>query len=273
MDRIILFAVTIGQALITYFTAAVIHEGGHVVAGLIQGWRFDMMVVGPLKLYRAEDGKVKLGIEKDISLWGGVGGTIPPVKTEKRMKQYAAILLAGPMASVILGAVFCIIWILGCRIDELNTPPFLLILDGITDPHNLGAILRTADAMGVNAVIAPKDNSVGLNATVRKVACGAAESVPYITVTNLSRTIKALKERNIWILGADMAGASDLFHTEIPLSVAWVMGSEGKGMRRLTRENCDMLVSIPMFGTVESMNVSVSCGMLLAETRRQRSVI
>lgn len=115
MDRIILFAVTIGQALITYFTAAVIHEGGHVVAGLIQGWRFDMMVVGPLKLYRAEDGKVKLGIEKDISLWGGVGGTIPPVKTEKRMKQYAAILLAGPMASVILGAVFCIIWLLGCR--------------------------------------------------------------------------------------------------------------------------------------------------------------
>ena len=158
-------------------------------------------------------------------------------------------------------------------LDELNTPPFLLILDGITDPHNLGAILRTADAMGVTAVIAPKDNSVGLNATVRKVACGAAESMPYFAVTNLSRTIKALKERNIWILGADMAGASDLFHTEIPLSVAWVMGSEGKGMRRLTRENCDMLVSIPMFGTVESMNVSVSCGMLLAETRRQRSVI
>ena len=111
MDRIILFAGTIGQALITYFTATVVHEGGHVLAGLIQGWRFDMMVVGPFKLYRAEDGKVKLGIEKDTSLWGGVGGTLPPAKSEKRMKQYAAILLAGPLASVILGAVFTLIWL------------------------------------------------------------------------------------------------------------------------------------------------------------------
>ncbi|MBR7059196.1 MAG: 23S rRNA (guanosine(2251)-2'-O)-methyltransferase RlmB [Neisseriaceae bacterium] len=156
-------------------------------------------------------------------------------------------------------------------LDEC-TNPFLLILDGITDPHNLGAILRTADAMGVNAVIAPKDNSVGINATVSKVACGAAETVPYITVTNLSRTMKELKKQNIWILGADMAGESDLFHTDIPTNVAWVMGSEGKGMRRLTRENCDYLVSIPMFGTVESMNVSVSCAMLLAETQRQRCI-
>ncbi len=155
-------------------------------------------------------------------------------------------------------------------LDNLREPPFLLVLDGITDPHNLGACLRTADAMGVHAVIAPKDKSAGLNATVSKVACGAAETVPYITVTNLARTLRELKEYGIWIIGTDTGGESDLYHTELPDSVAWVMGNEGEGMRRLTREHCDMLVAIPMFGTVESMNVSVSAGMVLGETRRQR---
>lgn len=155
-------------------------------------------------------------------------------------------------------------------LENLSEPPFLLVLDGITDPHNLGACLRTADAMGVHAVIAPKDKSAGLNATVSKVACGAAETVPYITVTNLARTLRELKEYGIWIVGTDMGGDSDLYHCDLPDSVAWVMGNEGEGMRRLTREHCDMLVSIPMFGTVESMNVSVSAGMVLSETRRQR---
>lgn len=155
-------------------------------------------------------------------------------------------------------------------LDNLREPPFLLVLDGITDPHNLGACLRTADAMGVHAVIAPKDKSAGLNATVSKVACGAAETVPYITVTNLARTLRELKEYGIWIIGTDTGGESDLYHTDLPDSVAWVMGNEGEGMRRLTREHCDMLVAIPMFGTVESMNVSVSAGMVLGETRRQR---
>lgn len=155
-------------------------------------------------------------------------------------------------------------------LENLQEPPFLLVLDGITDPHNLGACLRTADAMGVHAVIAPKDKSAGLNATVSKVACGAAETVPYITVTNLARTLRELKEYGIWIVGTDMLGEQDLFHYEVPNSVAWVMGNEGEGMRRLTREHCDMLVSIPMFGMVESMNISVSAGMVLAETRRQR---
>ncbi|WP_274571411.1 23S rRNA (guanosine(2251)-2'-O)-methyltransferase RlmB [Neisseria leonii] len=155
-------------------------------------------------------------------------------------------------------------------LENLQEPPFLLILDSITDPHNLGACLRTADAMGVHAVIAPKDKSAGLNATVSKVACGAAETVPYITVTNLARTLRELKEYGIWIVGTDTGGKSDLFHYTIPQSVAWVMGNEGEGMRRLTREHCDELVSVPMFGTVESMNVSVSAGMVLAETRRQR---
>ncbi|MFD1244686.1 23S rRNA (guanosine(2251)-2'-O)-methyltransferase RlmB [Paralysiella testudinis] len=157
-------------------------------------------------------------------------------------------------------------------LDHLTEPPLLLILDGITDPHNLGACLRVADAMGVHAVIAPKDKSAGLNATVSKVACGAAEVVPYITVTNLARTLRQLKERDIWIVGTDMDGSSDLFHFTAPQAVAWVMGAEGDGMRRLTREHCDMLVSIPMLGSVQSLNVSVSAGMVLAETQRQRSL-
>ena len=155
-------------------------------------------------------------------------------------------------------------------LENLREPAFLLVLDGITDPHNLGACLRTADAMGVHAVIAPKDKSAGLNATVSKVACGAAETVPYITVTNLARTLRELKEYGIWVVGTDMDGEADLFHYDIPENVAWVMGNEGDGMRRLTREHCDALVSIPMFGTVESMNISVSAGMVMAETRRQR---
>lgn len=155
-------------------------------------------------------------------------------------------------------------------LENLQEPPLLLVLDGITDPHNLGACLRTADAMGVHAVIAPKDKSAGLNATVSKVACGAAETVPYITVTNLARTLRELKEYGIWVVGTDMGGETDLFHYDIPHSVAWVMGNEGEGMRRLTREHCDALVSIPMFGTVQSMNISVSAGMVLAQTRQQR---
>ncbi|MDO4693320.1 MAG: 23S rRNA (guanosine(2251)-2'-O)-methyltransferase RlmB [Eikenella sp.] len=157
-------------------------------------------------------------------------------------------------------------------LENLNEPPFLLVLDGITDPHNLGACLRVADAMGVHAVIAPKDKSAGLNATVSKVACGAAETVPYITVTNLARTLRELKEYGIWIVGTDMDGEADLYHYAVPDSVAWVMGSEGEGMRRLTREHCDALVSIPMLGMVESLNVSVSAGMVLSESRRQRTL-
>lgn len=155
-------------------------------------------------------------------------------------------------------------------LDNLSEPPFLLLLDGITDPHNLGACLRVADAMGVHAVIAPKDKSAGLNATVSKVACGAAEVVPYITVTNLARTMRTLKDEGVFLMGTKMNAEVDLYHCDIPQSVAWVMGAEGAGMRRLTSELCDVLVSIPMFGTVESLNVSVSSGMVLSETRRQR---
>jgi 23S rRNA (guanosine2251-2'-O)-methyltransferase len=157
-------------------------------------------------------------------------------------------------------------------LDNLNEPPLLLILDGVTDPHNLGACLRVADAMGAHAVLAPKDRSAGLNATVSKVACGAAEVVPYITVTNLARTLRELKDLGIWIAGTDMETETDLYHVDAAGPLAWVMGSEGEGMRRLTREHCDVLVSIPMFGSVESLNVSVSAGMVLSESRRQRVI-
>jgi 23S rRNA (guanosine2251-2'-O)-methyltransferase len=157
-------------------------------------------------------------------------------------------------------------------LEDLTEPALLLILDGVTDPHNLGACLRVADAMGVHAVIAPKDRAAGINATVAKVASGAAETVPYITVTNLARTMRDLKERGIWLIGADEKGTQDLYSAKLQGALGWVLGAEGEGMRRLTREHCDELVRIPMLGTVSSLNVSVSAGICLAETRRQRGV-
>ncbi len=156
-------------------------------------------------------------------------------------------------------------------LEVLTEPALLLILDGVTDPHNLGACLRVADAMGVHAVIAPKDRAAGINATVSKVASGAAETVPYIPVTNLARTMRDLKERDIWITGLDAQGATDIFTARLDGARALVLGAEGEGMRRLTREHCDELVRIPMLGRVESLNVSVSAGICLAETRRQRT--
>lgn len=155
-------------------------------------------------------------------------------------------------------------------LEALAEPPLLLILDGVTDPHNLGACLRVADAMGAHAVVAPKDRAVGLNATVAKVASGAAETVPYIAVTNLARTLRELKDSGVWLLGADERGEKTLFESRLQGPLAWVFGAEGEGMRRLTRESCDELVRIPMLGAVESLNVSVSAGICLAETRRQR---
>lgn len=155
-------------------------------------------------------------------------------------------------------------------LDQLDEPPFLLILDGVTDPHNLGACLRTADAAGVHAVIAPKDKSAPLNATAAKVACGAAETVPYVLVTNLSRCLKSLQEQGIWITGT--AGETDLeiYQANLTGPMALVMGAEGQGMRRLTREYCDQLVKIPMAGEVSSLNVSVATGVCLFEAVRQR---
>jgi 23S rRNA (guanosine2251-2'-O)-methyltransferase len=157
-------------------------------------------------------------------------------------------------------------------VEDLPDTALLLVLDGVQDPHNLGAILRVADAMGVDAVIAPKDRAVGITAVVEKVASGAAETVRYVTVTNLARALDALKARGIWCIGADEGGAADLFGARLTGPIAWVLGAEGEGLRRLTRERCDELVRIPMFGVVESVNVSVATGICLFETRRQRAV-
>jgi 23S rRNA (guanosine2251-2'-O)-methyltransferase len=157
-------------------------------------------------------------------------------------------------------------------LDGLSEPPLLLILDGVTDPHNLGACLRVADGVGAHAVIAPKDRACGVNQTVQKVACGAAEHVPFITVTNLARTLRELKERDIWVIGTADETSSELYTAEWPVATAWVMGAEGEGMRRLTRENCDQLVRIPMLGSVESLNVSVASGVCLYEARRRRLI-
>ena len=157
-------------------------------------------------------------------------------------------------------------------LEGLQVPPLLLVLDGITDPHNLGACLRVANAAGAHAVIAPKDHAAGINATVSKVASGAAEITPYFMVTNLARTLADLKDRNIWVVGTDASATSDLFSVkDLPNSIAWVLGAEGAGMRRLTRESCDLLVRIPMAGQVESLNASVAAGICLFESVRRRS--
>jgi 23S rRNA (guanosine2251-2'-O)-methyltransferase len=156
-------------------------------------------------------------------------------------------------------------------LDGVQGPPLLLVLDGVTDPHNLGACLRVADGAGAHAVIAPKDHAVGINATVAKVASGAAETVPYFMVTNLARTLGELKERSIWIVGTSDDAPRTLFQSDFKGPTALVLGAEGAGMRQLTRKTCDELVSIPMCGAVESLNVSVASGICLYEARRQRS--
>ncbi|WP_305856265.1 23S rRNA (guanosine(2251)-2'-O)-methyltransferase RlmB [Balneatrix alpica] len=157
-------------------------------------------------------------------------------------------------------------------LDQLQQPPFLLVLDGVTDPHNLGACLRTADAAGVQAVIAPKDKSAPLTAAAVKVACGAAQSVAYVQVTNLARTLRNLQERGIWLVGTAGEAEQSLHQAKLTGPLALVMGAEGSGMRRLTRECCDHLVSIPMAGEVSSLNVSVATGVCLFEAVRQRLI-
>ena len=160
-------------------------------------------------------------------------------------------------------------------LDELEAKgvqnPLLLVLDGVTDPHNLGACLRVADGAGAHAVIAPKDHAVGINATVAKVASGAAETVPYFMVTNLARTLNELKERNIWVIGTSGDADKTLYQVDLKGPVALVLGAEGPGMRQLTRKTCDELVGIPMQGAVESLNVSVASAVCLYEALRQRA--
>jgi 23S rRNA (guanosine2251-2'-O)-methyltransferase len=155
-------------------------------------------------------------------------------------------------------------------LDAVQGPPLLLVLDGVTDPHNLGACLRVADGAGVHAVIAPKDHAVGLNATVAKVASGAAETVPYLMVTNLARTLNELKERDILVVGTGDDAPITLYQADLSGPLALVLGAEGKGLRQLTRRTCDVLMRIPMHGAVESLNVSVAGGVCLYEALRQR---
>ncbi|MFT4925325.1 MAG: 23S rRNA (guanosine2251-2'-O)-methyltransferase [Phenylobacterium sp.] len=155
-------------------------------------------------------------------------------------------------------------------INNSKQPPFILILDGVTDPHNLGACMRSADAAGVTAIVVPKDNSSKITPTVQKVACGAAEMVPFIQVTNLARTMRFLQDENIWIFGAAGETEQTLYETKFTGPIAIAMGAEGTGLRRLTREHCDELIKIPMVGSVSSLNVSVATGVCLFEVIRQR---
>jgi len=156
-------------------------------------------------------------------------------------------------------------------LESAGAAPLLLVLDGVQDPHNLGACLRSADAAGAAAVIVPRDRAAGLTPVVRKVAAGAAETVPLVAVVNLARTLRELKERGVWLVGTDDAADKTLYQADLKGPLALVMGSEGEGLRRLTRECCDQLVSIPMAGAVESLNVSVAAGVALFEAVRQRS--
>jgi 23S rRNA (guanosine2251-2'-O)-methyltransferase len=158
---------------------------------------------------------------------------------------------------------------LGDVLETVSEPPLLVVLDGVTDPHNLGACLRSADAFGAHAVVVPKDRAVGVNATVAKAASGAADTVPVIAVTNLARALRDLKERGVWLLGAE-AGGESLYDADLRGPIAWVLGAEGSGLRRLTRESCDRLVGIPLTGSVHSLNVSVACGICLYAARRAR---
>ena len=156
-------------------------------------------------------------------------------------------------------------------IESVEGPPLLLVLDGVTDPHNLGACLRVADGAGAHAVVAPKDHAVGVNATVAKVASGAAETVPYLMVTNLARTLNELKDFDIRVIGTSDDAEQTLYDIDLTGPIAFVLGSEGDGMRQLTRKTCDQLAGIPMAGAVESLNVSVAAGVCLFEALRQRT--
>ncbi len=158
-------------------------------------------------------------------------------------------------------------------LETLTEPALILVLDGVQDPHNLGACLRVADAAGAHAVVAPKDRAAPLNATAEKVASGAADTIPYITVTNLARSLREMQEANVWVLGAAGEAEKDIYQTEQTASIAWVLGAEGEGLRHLTRQTCDQLVRIPMYGSVESLNVSVASGICLFEARRQRCLV
>ncbi|VAX14265.1 23S rRNA (guanosine(2251)-2'-O)-methyltransferase [hydrothermal vent metagenome] len=205
-----------------------------------------------------------------MTLARNAGIEIKKVKREELDSLVGEVRHQGVVAAATMVAARDEAW-LKTFLSSLQDPPFLLVLDGVTDPHNLGACLRTADAAGVHAVIAPRDKACGLTGTVRKVACGAAETVPFVQVTNLARNLRMLQKLGIWLTGADAESSQDIYATDLCGPLALVMGAEGRGLRRLTQEHCDQLIRLPMRGSVPSLNVSVSTGICLYEALRQRN--
>jgi 23S rRNA (guanosine2251-2'-O)-methyltransferase len=231
--------------------SALKHDPGRVTAIYYRASRKDRRLDAVLALVRGSDVRLVETDERELTRLAGPG------RHQGVVASYRAGKLPGESALLDL-------------LDRLQKPPLLLVLDGITDPHNLGACLRTADAAGVDAVIIPKDNAVGLTPAARKVASGAADTVLLVQVTNLSRTLDKLKAAGIWIAGTTGDADTSLFQQDLKGPLALVMGAEGKGLRRLTQARCDFLISIPMVGQVESLNISVAAGVCLYEAFRQR---
>ncbi len=232
-------------------TARLRHDATTVVEVLYDPTRRDRRMQD--FLHTAKEAGVRLIAAEETRLWG-------LTHTERHQGVVARvenISLAQNLAELL---------------DGITGPALLLVLDGVTDPHNLGACLRVADAAGAHAVLAPRDRSAGLNATAAKVASGAADTVPYITVTNLARSLRELKAAGVWVIGTADDAPADLYQTQLDGPVALVMGAEGEGMRRLTRDTCDDIMHIPMAGSVASLNVSVASGVCLFEAVRQRAM-
>jgi 23S rRNA (guanosine2251-2'-O)-methyltransferase len=232
-------------------TAKLRHAADDVVEILVAEGRNDGRMRDLLKLAAATGSRV---IPTDVARLDGLAG---------KAHQGVVARVAAVMRHVTLDDVLD-------GLEGGSDPALILVLDGITDPHNLGACLRVADAAGAHAVVAPKDKACGLNATAIKVASGAADTVPYVVVTNLARSLREMQQRGLWVLGAAGEAEKSLYAMDLKLPCAWVLGAEGDGLRRLTRDTCDQLARIPMLGSVESLNVSVSAGICLFEARRQR---
>jgi len=226
-------------------------DPGRVLSLRIAAARDDQPVAEILQLAQAAGIKVQRAQPREFEQWLGEGVVHQGVLAEVRA-------LAATSENDLLSAL------------TNATNPLILVLDGVQDPHNLGACLRTANACGALAVLVPKDRSVQMNATVRKVAAGAAEFTPVVSVTNLARTLRLLKDAGLWIVGADAEAQQRVSEVDLKGGIALVLGAEGAGLRQLTRDTCDLLVRLPMTGQVESLNVSVAAGMLLYEARRQR---
>lgn len=239
-------------------------HGLHAVAGLLErrpsALRALWLPDGPLN-------ERQTAIES-LAREAGIGVTrVPPEELDARADgaRHQGVIASFDPEAVTLDETD-----LDALLAQVTGPPLLLVLDGVQDPHNLGACLRSADAAGVDAVIVPKDRAAGLTAAVCKVASGAVGHVPFVRVTNLARTLRRLRDADLWIAGADADGDTSLYAADLTLPMALVLGAEGSGLRRLTREHCDFRVSIPMHGAVESLNISVAAAVCLFEARRQR---